>query len=127
MPGALRQLRPLPFEASLTEVIVGADSAAEALRAEALPPFNAYSADGEVTGPGAISGTGSDVAIFGDSASAVLVASATAADTLLLADSAAAQAILLAAAADGVELADEASVPGAALEYAPEYILRRRY
>ncbi len=47
----LRQLRPLPFEASLTEVIVGADSAAAALRAEALPPFNAYSADGEVTGP----------------------------------------------------------------------------
>lgn len=47
----LRQLRPLPFEASLTEVIVGTDSAAEALRAEALPPFNAYSADGEVTGP----------------------------------------------------------------------------
>jgi len=47
----LRQLRPLPFEASLTEVIVGADSAAEALRAEALPPFNSYSADGEVTGP----------------------------------------------------------------------------
>ncbi len=46
----LRQLRPLPFEASLQEVIIGQDSAAEALRAEALPPFNAYSADGEVTG-----------------------------------------------------------------------------
>ncbi len=47
----LKQLRPLPFDASLQEVIVMQDSAAEALRAEALPPFNAYSADGEVTGP----------------------------------------------------------------------------
>lgn len=46
----LRQLRPLPFEASLQEVIIGQDSAADALRTEALPPFNAYSPDGEVTG-----------------------------------------------------------------------------
>ena len=46
----LRQLRPLPVTLSLNEVIVGKDSAAEALRNEALPPYNAYSADGDVVG-----------------------------------------------------------------------------
>ncbi|MBT5708516.1 MAG: M28 family peptidase [Verrucomicrobia bacterium] len=46
----LRQLRPLPVTLSLKELIVGTDSAAEALRNEALPPYNAYSADGNVVG-----------------------------------------------------------------------------
>ena len=46
----LRQLEPVPFTASLTEEIASEDSAAAALRREALPPFNAYSADGDVTG-----------------------------------------------------------------------------
>lgn len=46
----LRQLRPLPISLPLTETIVGTDSAAGALRTEALPPYNAYSADGDVTG-----------------------------------------------------------------------------
>ena len=46
----LRQLRPLPVDLTLKEVIVGTDSAAEALKAEGLPPYNAYSADGEVIG-----------------------------------------------------------------------------
>ncbi len=47
---ALKQLKPFPFTASLTETIVSSDSAAKALEREALPPFNAYSADGDVTG-----------------------------------------------------------------------------
>jgi N-acetylated-alpha-linked acidic dipeptidase len=47
---ALEQIKPSPFTASLQETVIGADSAAEALRKEALPPFNAYSADGDVTG-----------------------------------------------------------------------------
>ncbi len=47
---ALKQLKPFPFTASLTETIVSSDSAATALANEALPPFNAYSADGNVTG-----------------------------------------------------------------------------
>ena len=46
----LKQLKPFPFTASLVETIVSSDSAAQALEREALPPFNAYSADGEVTG-----------------------------------------------------------------------------
>ncbi len=46
----LRQLRPLPVTLSLTEEIMGSDSVAVALRSEALPPYNAYSADGEVVG-----------------------------------------------------------------------------
>ncbi len=47
---ALKLLKPFPFTASLTETIVASDSAAEALAREALAPFNAYSADGDVTG-----------------------------------------------------------------------------
>ena len=47
----LQLLRPYPITLSLTEQIVGTDAAAEALRKEALPPFNVYSAEGEVTGP----------------------------------------------------------------------------
>jgi len=47
----LQLLRPYPITLSLTEKIVGNDAVAEALRAEALPPFNMYSADGEVVGP----------------------------------------------------------------------------
>ncbi|MSU50177.1 MAG: M28 family peptidase [Opitutus sp.] len=47
----LQLLRPYPITLSLTEQIVASDSAAEALRREALPPYNAYSADGEVVGP----------------------------------------------------------------------------
>ncbi len=46
----LKQLRPLPIDLALEEVIVGSDSAAEALRKEGLPPYNAYSADGDVAG-----------------------------------------------------------------------------
>ena len=38
-----------PFTASLTEELVASDSAHDALAAEGLPPFNAYSADGEVS------------------------------------------------------------------------------
>jgi hypothetical protein len=47
----LQLLRPYPIKLPLTEQIVGTDPVSEALRAEALPPFNIYSADGEVTGP----------------------------------------------------------------------------
>ena len=47
----LQLLRPYPVKLSLTEQIVGNDSVAEALRAEALPPFNVYSGEGEVAGP----------------------------------------------------------------------------
>jgi N-acetylated-alpha-linked acidic dipeptidase len=47
----LQLLRPYPVTLPLTEQIVGNDSVAEALRAEALPPFNMYSGDGEVVGP----------------------------------------------------------------------------
>jgi N-acetylated-alpha-linked acidic dipeptidase len=46
----LSLLRPYPFKASLTEQIVKTDSAAAALEKEALPPYNAYSGDGEVVG-----------------------------------------------------------------------------
>ncbi len=46
----LEQIKPVAFTASLTENVVAQDSAADALRKEALPPFNAYSADGDVTG-----------------------------------------------------------------------------
>ena len=47
----LSLLRPYPFQASLQEQIVGTDSAAEALQREALPPYNAYSGEGEAVGP----------------------------------------------------------------------------
>lgn len=47
----LQLLRPYPITLPLTEQIVGTDSVAEALRAEGLPPFNAYSGEGEVVGP----------------------------------------------------------------------------
>lgn len=47
----LQLLRPYPVTLPLTEQIVGQDSVAEALRAEALPPFNIYSGEGEVVGP----------------------------------------------------------------------------
>jgi len=46
----LEQLKPTAFTASLTENVVAQDSAAEALSQDALPPYNAYSADGDVTG-----------------------------------------------------------------------------
>lgn len=47
----LQLLRPYPVALPLTEQIVGTDAISEALRAEALPPFNAYSGEGEVVGP----------------------------------------------------------------------------
>jgi N-acetylated-alpha-linked acidic dipeptidase len=47
---ALKQLKPFPFTATLKETIIATDSAATSLAREALPPFNAYSADGDVTG-----------------------------------------------------------------------------
>ncbi|MBI4663199.1 MAG: M28 family peptidase [Verrucomicrobia bacterium] len=47
----LQLLRPYPVTLPLTEQIIGSDAVAEALRAEALPPYNAYSGDGEVVGP----------------------------------------------------------------------------
>ena len=47
----LQLLEPVRFTASLTEEIVGEDSAADALRREGLPPYNAYSANGDVTAP----------------------------------------------------------------------------
>jgi N-acetylated-alpha-linked acidic dipeptidase len=47
----LQLLRPYPIKLSLTEQIVGNDAVADALRAEALPPFNVYSGEGEVVGP----------------------------------------------------------------------------
>jgi N-acetylated-alpha-linked acidic dipeptidase len=47
----LQLLRPYPITLPLTEQIVGTDAIAEALRKEALPPFNVYSGEGEVTGP----------------------------------------------------------------------------
>jgi N-acetylated-alpha-linked acidic dipeptidase len=46
----LHQLKPIPIELSLKEEIVESDSAAQALLQEGLPPFNAYSADGDVIG-----------------------------------------------------------------------------
>jgi len=46
----LQLLRPYPITLPLTERIVGQDAVAQALRAEALPPFNAFSGEGEVTG-----------------------------------------------------------------------------
>lgn len=46
----LQLLRPYPITLPLTEQIVGNDGVAEALRAEALPPFNAYSGEGEAVG-----------------------------------------------------------------------------
>ncbi|MGH7958164.1 MAG: M28 family metallopeptidase, partial [Opitutaceae bacterium] len=47
----LQLLRPYPVTLPLTEQIVGTDAVAEALRAEALPPFNVYSGEGEALGP----------------------------------------------------------------------------
>jgi N-acetylated-alpha-linked acidic dipeptidase len=47
----LQLLRPYPVTLSLTEQVVGSDAIAGALRAEALPPYNAYSSDGEAVGP----------------------------------------------------------------------------
>jgi N-acetylated-alpha-linked acidic dipeptidase len=47
----LQLLRPYPITLPLTEQIVGTDPAAAALRAEGLPPYNAYSGEGEVVGP----------------------------------------------------------------------------
>ena len=46
---SLTLLEPTRFEASLTEEPVAGDSTAEIAVAEGLPPFNAYSADGDVT------------------------------------------------------------------------------
>lgn len=46
---ALEMLKPVHFTASLQEEIADSDSAAAALRREGLPPYNAYSADGDVT------------------------------------------------------------------------------
>ncbi|MCZ6674054.1 MAG: M28 family peptidase [Verrucomicrobia bacterium] len=46
----LHQLKPHPVKLSLKEEVMGSDSAAEALLQEGLPPFNAYSADGDVVG-----------------------------------------------------------------------------
>lgn len=48
---ALQLLRPYPVTLGLTERIVGSDPVAEALRKEALPPFNMYSGEGEAVGP----------------------------------------------------------------------------
>jgi N-acetylated-alpha-linked acidic dipeptidase len=47
----LQLLRPYPITLPLTEQIIGTDAVAEALRKEALPPFNIYSGEGEATGP----------------------------------------------------------------------------
>lgn len=47
----LQLLRPYPITLPLTEQIVGNDAVAKALRKEALPPFNVYSGDGDVTAP----------------------------------------------------------------------------
>src|SRR5688500_18619516 len=47
----LQLLRPYPITLSLTEQIIGTDAIADALRAEALPPYNVFSGEGEVTGP----------------------------------------------------------------------------
>ena len=47
----LSLLRPYPFRASLKEQIIKTDSVADALEKEALPPYNAYSGEGEVIGP----------------------------------------------------------------------------
>ena len=47
----LQLLRPYPITLALTEQIIGTDAVAEALRAEALPPFNVYSGEGEAVGP----------------------------------------------------------------------------
>lgn len=47
----LSLLRPFPFKASLTEQIIATDSAAAALAKESLAPYNAYSGEGDVTGP----------------------------------------------------------------------------
>jgi N-acetylated-alpha-linked acidic dipeptidase len=44
----LEVLGERPFTASLTEELLPSDSAHDTLAAEGLPPFNAYSADGEV-------------------------------------------------------------------------------
>jgi N-acetylated-alpha-linked acidic dipeptidase len=46
----LSLLRPYPFRASLKEQIIKTDSVADALEREALPPYNAYSGEGEVVG-----------------------------------------------------------------------------
>ena len=46
----LSMLRPFPFKAALKEKIIATDSVAKALEREALPPYNAYSGEGEVVG-----------------------------------------------------------------------------
>ncbi len=47
----LRVLKPVPFTAPLTEKFISEDPAIlAALEAEALPPYNAYSIDGDVSG-----------------------------------------------------------------------------
>lgn len=47
----LQLLRPYPITLPLAEQIIGQDDVAEALRREALPPYNIYSGEGEVTAP----------------------------------------------------------------------------
>ena len=47
---ALKMLKPLPFTASLQEQVMTPGPVGDALRAEALPPYNAYSGEGAVTG-----------------------------------------------------------------------------
>jgi N-acetylated-alpha-linked acidic dipeptidase len=47
----LSLLRSYPFRASLKEQIIKTDSVADALEREALPPYNAYSGEGEVVDP----------------------------------------------------------------------------
>jgi len=46
----LTLLEPTRFEASLVEPAVAGDPTSAAIEEEGLPPFNAYSADGDVTG-----------------------------------------------------------------------------
>ena len=41
---------PIHFKATLEEMVATSDSAAEKIKAEGLPPYNAYSADGEIEG-----------------------------------------------------------------------------
>ena len=47
---SLTLLEPTRFEASLVEEAAAGDGTAEVAMAEGLPPFNAFSADGDVTG-----------------------------------------------------------------------------
>ena len=46
----LELTHPIHFKAALEEMVVKSDSAAEKIKAEGLPPYNAYSADGKVEG-----------------------------------------------------------------------------